>query len=277
MLFIAISAAAVLAAFSASGERSPANASTRSRVVGAWLAASAAAMKQPAFCCGLRSCSDAWLERLSLRSRAYSGSRSFRTSMDMVLSLGGLEDVLAPLPVAGAELVGLQGIEDAQHFRRIATDGKVVHRHEADDAVGIDDEGGAQAHALGLVENAERLGQLALDVGQHREGQRPEVGMVLPPRQMHVLRIGRDAVDHRLALVERLVELAESRDLGRTDEGEILGPEEDDLPLALVGLVGHLPEGGLGIDACHRLEIEGGELVANRQHETLRSHRLERF
>src|SRR5215510_13072706 len=213
MLFIAISAAAILAAFSASGERSPAKASTRSRVVGAWSAASAAAMKQPAFCCGLRSCSDARLERLSLRSRAYSGSRSFRRSMDMVLSLGGLEDVLALL-----QLVGL-----------------------------------------------------------HREGQRLQVGMVLPPRQVHVLRIGRDAVDHRVALVECLVELAEGRDLGRTDEGEILGPEEDDLPLALVGLVGHLLEGGLGIDACHRLEIEGGELVANRQHETRQSHRLERF
>src|ERR1700754_1932430 len=162
MLFIAISAPAILAAFSASGESSPAKASTRSRVVGAWLAASAAAMKLPAFCCGLRSASDARLERLSLRSRAYSGSRSFRTSIDMVASLSGLQDLVALLPVAGAKLVGLQRIEHAQHFLRVAADREVVHRHEADDAIGIDDEGGAQADALGLVEDAQLLRELAL-------------------------------------------------------------------------------------------------------------------
>src|SRR5260221_6670204 len=134
-------------------------------------------MKLPAFCCGLRSCSDARLERLSLRSRAYSGSRSFRTSMDMDASLGGLQDVVALLPVAGAELVGLQRIEHAQHFLRIAADREVAHRHEADDALGVDDEGRAQTDALGLVENAEPLRELALEVGQHRERQGLQGGL----------------------------------------------------------------------------------------------------
>src|ERR1044072_4831759 len=122
MLFIAISEAAILAAFSASGVSSGPNASTTACVVGAGLAASAAAMKLPAVCCGLRSCSDARLDRLSLRSRAYSGSRSFRTSIDMVASLCGLQDLVALLPVAGAQLVGLQRIQHAQHFLRIAAD-----------------------------------------------------------------------------------------------------------------------------------------------------------
>src|SRR5882724_8733104 len=187
MLFIAISEAAILAAFSASGESSPPNASTTACVVGAWLAAKAAATKLPAFCCWLRSCSDARLDRLSLRSRAYSGSRSLRTSMDMGSSLGGLQDVVALLPVAGAELVGLQAVEHAQHFLRVAADRQVVDRHEADDALRIDDEGDAQRHALGLVEHAERLRQLALDVGEHREGQGFEVGMVLPPSEVDEL------------------------------------------------------------------------------------------
>src|SRR6266481_1010335 len=210
MLFIAISAAAILAAFSASGESSPPKASTTACVVGAWLAASAAVTKLPAFCCGLRICSYARLDRLSFRSRAYSGSRSFRASMDMASSLRGLQDVVALLPVAGAELVGLQRIEHAQHFLRVAADREVVHRHEADDAVGIDDEGGAQAHALALVEDAERPGKLALEIGQHGERQRLQVGMVLAPGQVHELGVGRDAVDYGIALVERLVELAES-------------------------------------------------------------------
>src|SRR3954453_13130296 len=136
-------------------------------------------MKLPAFCCGLRSCSDARLDRLSLRSRAYSGSRSFRTSIDMIASSRGLQDVFALLPVAGAKLVGLQRIEHAQHFLRVAADREVVHRHEADDALGIDDEGGAQADALALVEDAEPSRQLALEVDQHRERQRLQVGVVL--------------------------------------------------------------------------------------------------
>src|SRR5258708_8149975 len=251
MLFIAISDAAILTASSASGESSGPNASTTTCVVGAWLAARAAAMKLPAFCCGLRSCSDARLERLSLRSRAYSGSRSFRTSMDMDASSGGLQDVVALLPVAGAELVGLQRIEHAQHFLRIAADREVVHRHEADDALGIDDEGGAQANAFGLVEDAERLAELALEVGQHREGKRLQVGMVLAPRQMHELGVGRGAVEHRVAVVELAVELAESGDLGRTDEGEVLRPQKHTLPLTNATLSGNVLKAALRAGAHH--------------------------
>src|SRR5262245_51706533 len=61
------------------------------------------------------------------------------------------ERVLAFLPVAGAELVGLQGVEDAQDFLRVPADAQVVDRGEADDALGIDDEGCAQGDAFLLV------------------------------------------------------------------------------------------------------------------------------
>src|SRR4051812_44924992 len=94
--------------------------------------------------------------------------------------------------------------------------------------------------------------------------------MVLAPGEMDELAVGRDAVHHRVALVELLVELAEGRDLGRADEGEVLRPEEHHLPFALVGLVVDRLEGGLGVGTHHGLEVEGRELVANRQHETLR-------
>src|SRR5690606_4954185 len=80
-----------------------------------------------------------------------------------------LEYFLAILPVAGAELVGLQGVEHAQDFLRIAADAEVVHRHEADDAFRVHDEGGAQADAFRLVQDAELLAELTLDVGQHGE------------------------------------------------------------------------------------------------------------
>src|SRR5882757_7562162 len=69
-MFIAIRDAAILAAFSASGVSSGPKMPTTACVVGAWLAASAAAMKLPALCCGVSNCSAARLERLSLMSRA---------------------------------------------------------------------------------------------------------------------------------------------------------------------------------------------------------------
>ena len=74
--------------------------------------------------------------------------------------------------------------------------------------------------------------ELALDVRQHRERQVAQVLVALAPGEVHELRVGADAVELRVAVAELLVELAEGRDLGRADEGEVLRPEEEDLPLA---------------------------------------------
>src|SRR5262245_58204664 len=90
--------------------------------------------------------------------------------------------------------------------------------------------------------------------------------MVLPPGEMHELAVGRNAIDHGIAVVELAVQLAECRDLRRTDESEVLGPEEDHFPLALVGPVVDLGEGLLGVGGDHRLEVEGRELVTNGKH-----------
>src|SRR6266851_1816045 len=79
-----------------------------------------------------------------------------------------LERLFALLPVAGAKLIGLQRVEDAQHLARVAADRKIIDADMADDALGIDDEGGAQRDALVLVEDAQRCAQLALDVGEPR-------------------------------------------------------------------------------------------------------------
>ena len=69
---------------------------------------------------------------------------------------GGLERLFALLPVARAQLVGLQRVEHAQHFFRVAADGQVGHVDEADHAFRIDDEGRALRNARVLVEDAER-------------------------------------------------------------------------------------------------------------------------
>jgi hypothetical protein len=62
--------------------------------------------------------------------------------------------------------------------------------------------------------------------------------VVVAPGQVDVLRIDAGAEQLRIAVGEFLVDLAEGGNLGGTDKGEVLGPEEVDLPLALVAVFG---------------------------------------
>src|SRR5690606_5481721 len=72
---------------------------------------------------------------------------------------GGFQRFLALLPVARAQFVGLQRVEHAQYFLRIAADAAISDVREADHALRIDQEGRALGDAL-LVHDAERLGQI---------------------------------------------------------------------------------------------------------------------
>ena len=60
------------------------------------------------------------------------------------------------LPVAGAQLVGLQRVQHAQHFLGVAADIQVRDVDEADHALRIDDVGGALRDAGFRIEDAER-------------------------------------------------------------------------------------------------------------------------
>src|SRR5665213_833564 len=182
MLFIPISAAAVRAAASAGSDKwRAASATTASRSL-LLRVAMAEATDVPQICCSLRCGEVSTLPRLMRRSLAQSGMASRmapRTSVTVVAVMSsscGLQGVLAFLPVAQAELIGLEGVEQAQRLLRIAPDIEVVDRDVADDALRIDDEGGAQRHARPLVEDAERRGQLALDVAEPRK---PHLGEIL--------------------------------------------------------------------------------------------------
>src|SRR5690606_18471199 len=146
---------------------------------------------------------------------------------------GDLERVLAALPVAGAQLVGLQRVERAQHFLDVAPDVEVVHAHPAHDPVRIHDIGRPQRHLVLRVQHAERLAQLLLVVRQHRVPEVLQVRVVLAPRQVHVLAVGADAVDLGPALAEVLQLAVELRDLGRAHEGEVHRPEKHHGPLVL--------------------------------------------
>src|SRR5690348_2895679 len=118
------------------------------------------------------------------------------------VQLRRLQRVFALLPVARAELVGLQRVEHAQHFLRVAADAQIVDRGKANHALGIDDEGGAQRHAGLLVEDAERRAQLALDVREPRECHLAQIGAALSPRSMNEVAVDRQAEQLRIAVAK---------------------------------------------------------------------------
>src|SRR5215831_7833463 len=105
---------------------------------------------------------------------------------------GRLQGLFALLPVAGAELIGLQRIEHPQYFLGAAADVAVGDVDEADHALRIDDERGALRHASLGIENPERSRQLALDVREHRERERPQLLFLAPPGEVHVLAVDAD-------------------------------------------------------------------------------------
>src|SRR5690606_23073429 len=73
------------------------------------------------------------------------------------------------------------------------------------------------------------------------------------------------AVDDRVTVVELAVQLAERGDLGRAHEGEVLRPEENDLPLAGLVLVGEVLERGVEVVRDDALQVQFRKLVTNCQ------------
>lgn len=234
--------AAPSAASNASAERVSPASSAISRKTVAFFVAAAAARKVPHSCCSLSSVERASELRLSLRSFAYSGSAFLRLSIDIFLDaflqqLTGVDGRVALLPVAGAQLVRLESIEDAQHLVDVAADGTCGDGDELDLVVGVNDEGRAVGNSIS-VEHAGRFSEFTLEVREDRERQRFEIFVLCTPLEVDELVVDGCAKNLRVAVRELLVELAESGNLGGADEGEVLRPEEDDAPLSSVVVAG---------------------------------------
>src|SRR5262249_10901620 len=133
---------------------------------------------------------------------------------------------LTLLPVAGAELVGLERIEHAQDFLRVASHRQVGDVCKTDDALGIDDKRRPLRHAFCQIENTELLAQIAPHIGQHGKRKILQIAVVGAPRKVNKFGISASAENLSVALLKLLVEFAEAGDLGRTNKREILGPEE---------------------------------------------------
>jgi hypothetical protein len=170
------------------------------------------------------------------------------------------------LPIARAQLVGLERVEDAQHLGHAAADAQIVHAHPANRPRGIDDERGAQRDPLRLVQDAERGRQLALRIGQHGEGDVLQGRVRLTPGEVHVMRIRARAEHLRVARGELGVGPPELGDLGRADEREVHRPEEEHQPFAGVALVRDLLKLLPRITAHDGLNAKRGQLVSDGQH-----------
>ncbi len=144
-----------------------------------------------------------------------------------------LQRGLALLPVAGAELVGLQRVEHAQHLGHVAADRQVVDARPADDALGIDDEGRAERHAVLLVEDAEglRRARAWCRRASGREGCLRSSWSLRQARWTKCVSVLAPSTCASRSAKSR-VAAAELGDLGGADEGEVHRPEEEDLPLA---------------------------------------------
>src|SRR5690349_18967862 len=87
---------------------------------------------------------------------------------------------LTLLPVARAELVGLERVKHSKNFIYVASHAEIIYRHVANDVIGIDDEGRALADAFVRVEDAKLVSEFPLHVGKHRERQILQIRVMLP-------------------------------------------------------------------------------------------------
>src|SRR5262252_1570005 len=131
-------AAAAWAAFTCAASRCCAASACSRRVKSALREALAAASATAQICRSLRPGAPAGvstLPRLSCKSRAKPGSAS--RMLSRVFISGRLQGLFALLPIAGAELIGLQRIEHPQHFLGTAPDAEVGDVDEADDVLRV--------------------------------------------------------------------------------------------------------------------------------------------
>jgi len=75
-----------------------------------------------------------------------------------------VQDFFALLPTAGAEFVGLEGVEYAKNFLGLATYGEVGDVGEADHTFGIDDECGALCDSCCGIKDSEQRSRLMSEI-----------------------------------------------------------------------------------------------------------------
>ena len=136
--------------------------------------------------------------------------------------------VLVLVPVGRAHLAvlldELERLDEADRLVDRATDGEVVDRDLAEGALGVDEEEAAEGNARILEEDAVVARDLHALVGDELElevgAEAALVALGVGPREVRVLRVGRDGEDLGAELLKVGEALVEGEDLGRADEGD---------------------------------------------------------
>jgi len=132
--------------------------------------------------------------------------------------------LLAFLPVAGAQLVRLERIQNAKRLLRVAADIEAVDGHVLDHIVGIDDEGGAIGDARIRGDDPESVGELLLVVRDPREVRRCKALVRLSPGVVDEIGIGRGSYQLSVAVFEVPRQVAIADDLGRVSPRSRVSP-----------------------------------------------------
>src|ERR1035437_2323003 len=178
----------------------------------------------------------------------------------------GLHGLRARLPVGGADLAVLahvlEGLQDAERLVDGAADRRVVDRRVLDDAFGVDDEQAAQRDLAVLGQHVVLLGEVLAEILEERVREALDATLFsrfLGPGEMAELRVDGGAEHLGVELLELAEPVREREDLGRADEREIEGIEEQDDPLPPV--VGEAVRLELAVEDA--LEGELGGLAAD--------------
>ena len=178
---------------------------------------------------------------------------------------GQIDRCVALLPVARAQLIGLQCIEHAQHFLRVTADAAGSHVGELDDPVWINQERGASGDPFFLIKDAKGATLLLVGIGQHRELEVVEILEILLPRQVDELVVGTGGENLGIAISELRGQIGKSIALGWADKGEVLRIEKHQQPFAGIALVRYARK-IQAVGGYAGLEVKTWKVVANGQH-----------
>lgn len=145
---------------------------------------------------------------------------------EVLVGVGGVDSVLALLPVGGADLTvlvdKLECLDDTDGLLDGTADGEVVDVRGTEDTLGVDEESTAEIDTLLLNENTVSLGDGVAAVGKETD---LEVGAEatflaggVGPGQVRVLRVGGEEDHLGVDGLELLKSGVEGEDLGGADE-----------------------------------------------------------
>lgn len=124
--------------------------------------------------------------------------------------------------------IKMKGVHHPDRFVDVPSERQIIHHHVPDHRLAIDQECSSQGHRF-VQENPVGSGNRFREIGHHRKADRTNATLScrrLFPGQVRVGRIHTDPDDLDTFFFKRLQTMIERNNLGRTDKGEIEGPEK---------------------------------------------------